>query len=236
MQEGGFIAIEFYAVKSGLTADEVVKYQLDFAAAMKTANNFIRTTVAGIIHEFFENNPLLDSYNISTRERDRYDYSITRDLWETYTPMYTVPMNSYLLSLGLGGIMSDITELTDDFLGVDFEFYSLDWDNIYVLYREPLWDELELVDSSLSLAAGYEALAGKITMGVAVTTVSTVLATSMASRIENKKTEKSLSLIRFDILQEPDLIESGTDRLAYLGLILALIIAVLGLLMPIVLL
>lgn len=229
--EGAFIALDYSVLASGLTPTEDLIYQLHFAEAMFTGNSLIQATFAGVMHFDFVEDNNLEYYEIATKEKNGFDYNISRDQWDTFTPLYTLTREQYYLNLGLEDILDDIEDL-DDGMGDDFVFYQLDWDNIYSLYRGPLWLEVEKQRMMEDLADEHESVANRITMGVTITTVATILAAAMGSRLAERKSDHHFSVVLADMKEDPSLLEGEFDVLAFLGLILAFILSLFGLSLP----
>jgi hypothetical protein len=233
--EGAMIALEYSVIAGTLTPDEDLIYQLRFMSAMVTGNNLIKTTFAGVMHfEFLEDSDI-DYYEITTIEKAGVDYNISRDDWETFTPLFSIPKEQYYLNLGLEDILDDLDALDDGWESADpdAEIFQLDWDNIYSLYRGPLWEEVKRQLDTEELADQYESSANRITIGVTITTVATILAAAMGSRMAEKKSDHHFSVVLSDMKADPSLIEGEFDFLAFLGLALAFILSLFGLWLPI---
>ncbi|MFW9993698.1 MAG: hypothetical protein ACFFD4_16750 [Candidatus Odinarchaeota archaeon] len=235
--EAAVIAIKYWAIEvngPGLTAKELIEYQLDFVQKVWDANNLVVSTVAvEVIHSTFISNPTTQECVLAEKKKDGYDYIITRDHWEKYQPLVTVSKQVFLSTfMALGPILADITYLTDEIdtytYPAPYVFYRLDWDNIAELYGGPLND-------ATAASIKLQDIANQITMAVSVTTIATVLATAMASRVDNKETEHSFSVIH-DGMNIPAAKRKGSrDKLAYLGLLLAVFISAGGLILPVIL-
>ena len=232
--EGAILALEYSVISDTLTADEDLIYQLKFMAAMVQGNNLIKTTFAGLMHFEFLEESNMDYYEITTEEKAGVDYNISRDEWETFTPLYSIPKEQYYLNLGLESILDDLDDLDDGWESADpdAEIFQLDWDNIYSLYRGPLWVEVKNQLDMEKLADYYESVANRITIGVTITTVATILAAAMGSRMAEKKSDHHFSVVLSDMKGDTSLIEGEFDYLAFLGLILALILSLFGLYLP----
>ena len=232
--EGAILALEYSVISDTLTADEDLIYQLKFMAAMVQGNNLIKTTFAGLMHFEFLEESNMDYYEITTEEKAGVDYNISRDEWETFTPLYSIPKEQYYLNLGLESILDDLDDLDDGWESADpdAEIFQLDWDNIYSLYRGPLWVEVKNQLDMEKLADYYESVANRITIGVTITTVATILAAAMGSRMAEKKSDHHFSVVLSDMKGDTSLIEGELDYLAFLGLILALILSLFGLYLP----
>ncbi|MFX1515903.1 MAG: hypothetical protein ACFFC6_06310 [Promethearchaeota archaeon] len=96
--EGAIIALEYSVIANSLTTDEDEIYQLKFMAAMVQGNNLIQTTFAGVMHFEFLEDTDMDDYEITTIEKAGVDYNISRDSWETFTPLYSIPKEQYYLN------------------------------------------------------------------------------------------------------------------------------------------
>lgn len=232
--EGALIALEYSVVKGSLTPEEDFIYQLNFMNAMITGNSFVQTTFAGVMHFDFIEDPNMEVYEISTVEKAGFNYNISREQWEIYTPLYTVPKEQYYLNLGLEDILDDLDDIDDGWESADLDakIYQLDWDNIYSLYRGPLWDEVNSQLEKEDLADQYESIANRITIGVTITTIATILAAAMGSRLAERKSDHHFSVLLADLKSDPSLIEGEFDLLALLGLFLALILSFFGLMLP----
>ncbi|MFX1512201.1 MAG: hypothetical protein ACFFCQ_06415 [Promethearchaeota archaeon] len=236
-QEGAFLALKYSMFRSNLTEDEKTSYQFEFYQAMASGASDVRSLSVGIIHKAFTEDPTLDVYQIATQEKDGYNYSISRADWEIYTPIYNVSKDVFLSGLGLGGMLTQITDLLDfldDVEGEEFLFWEADFDNIYSLIRGPLWVVVDEQRESEDDADRFETLVEQITIGVGITTLATVLASAMASRIDDKKSDREFSIIQSELKHDPFLITSGRDIFAYIGLILAVLISAIGLIAPII--
>lgn len=234
--EAAFIALKYSTIKASftITLEEETNYALDFMFALMDANSMIRTTFAGVVHSDFTNNANKQTYDIATESKEGFDYKIERDSWELYTPMYTVSKTQFFTELGLGDISEDVADI--DWLPNDYLFYKLDWDNVYSLYRVPLWDEVDLKQYYSQLAEEYESKSFQLAIGVSITTISTILASSMASRLDDRKIDYGLVSIRSNLGENSeDIKHEPSDFFALLGLILALVIAFVGLLSPLLL-
>ena len=177
-------------------------------SAMVTGNGLIQATNAGVIHSDFAEDTGMDYYELATVKKAGFDYKISREEWETYTPLFTVSKEGYYLNLGLESILDDLDELDDGWESVDPDcvFYQLDWDNIYSLYRGPLWEEVNNQQEKENLADQYESIANRITMGVTITTVATILAAAMGSRLQDRKNDRNFSVMLADMKADPSLI------------------------------
>ncbi len=106
------------------------------------------------------------------------------------------------------------------------------WDNIYSLYRGPLWLAVEKQRELEDLADENESVANWIIIGVIITTVATILAAAMGSRMAERKSDYHFSVVLADMKTDPSMVEEEFDFLAFLGLVLAFILSLFGLCLP----
>lgn len=230
-------ALEYLAVNSTLTETEREVYRLKFAKIVGERNLLIVGTTAYIIHEEFTLDSSLEEYPLATIENDGFDYKITREEWERYTPAYLTLKDTFYAEIGLSispGLVEDLEYYTFyEEAGGNEYFIILDWGNIGNLLRGPYHAEIEKQLDKEVEADSYETLANKITIGVSITTIATILATAMGNRISDNESNRILSEIRADINNDPSYSRGKRDFSSYLGLILSLIIATLGLILPV---
>ena len=233
-----YYALKYFTINSTLSEAEREVYRLGFAEIVYERDILIISTMAYIIHEEFTNDPFLEEYLLATIENDGFEYKITREQWEIYTPAYLILKENYYEQLGLSiapGLVEDLDYYVfyEEVGGNDY-FNNLDWDNIGSLMRGPYHAEIEKQLEKEVEAERYETLASKITIGVSITTIATILATAMGNRISYKESNQILLELRADINNDPSLVRRKRDFSSFLGLFLALIIATLGLILPIV--
>ncbi len=156
----------------------------------------------------------------------------------TYTPLFLVTRNTLFTQLGLYPTLQTIVDDLDFYIQFDKpdgggSFWQFDFSNAGYLLQIPFQNEVVLQLENADKANTYQSIADQITIGVSVTTIATVLSTAMASRLESKKSDHDISVLRADIIKDPSIIKPSKDKLAIIGLTSALVIAALGLLLPI---
>ncbi|MFX1376929.1 MAG: hypothetical protein ACFFA0_14080 [Promethearchaeota archaeon] len=165
----------------------------------------------------------------------RFVYIITGELWKSYNDTYPnlipFPAVTFINETVGGvseGILNEITgELSDLYL---FEFNESSYQN---MLNDPLFEARNLAVQTLQDANLLAGQANSLGITVSFTTVAVVLSSAMSGRIDKKKLERYISQVRADIQKNDSLISGGKDRLASIGLFLALIIAITGFLMTI---
>lgn len=232
-----FLAIEYTTVESTLTEIEKEIYRLDFAKILMERSFAVYSTTTYSIHkEFTETSN--QEYIITEESSHGFDYIIERDDWQTYTPLFLVTRNTLFTQLGLYPTLQTITDDLDFYIQFDKpdgggSFWQFDFSNAGYLLQIPFQNEVVLQLENTDKANTYQSIADQITIGVSVTTIATVLSTAMASRLESKKSDHEISVLRADIIKDPSVIKTEKDKLAIIGLTSALVIAALGLLLPI---
>lgn len=226
-----FLALKYWWYYDNFTELERELLLIDMLQTFYDSIGLINSTVAGIIDNDFKKG-LSTTYEFATKEKYGYNYIITRADWLEYDPIIEYTRAQFITKWGLGQAISDYPEI--EVLGMlDADtFLDLHSDNWYVLYRQPIWKEMDKMEDAQELANRYENYVNRITIGVAITTVATILVATMANRISNKEMDHDLSVIRADVLKNKALVVSGQDTLAYLVLAVAVIISVVGLIIP----
>ena len=95
-----------------------------------------------------------------------------------------------------------------------------------------MFEEIEIATEKADQATETEQIANRIAVGVSITTVASVLALAMSNRHENRIRDQHLSRIRADVLEDETIVISGTDWISLIILLIAALIAVIGLLYP----
>ena len=234
------LAIEYDTLNSTLTPEERDVYRWRFAIEMGRRSGYIWSMISYLIHYDFTNYPTRETFILKEEAKNGYDYIIKREDWEAYTPIYLKSNTSYFTEIGLFPIYSDLIEDLSYFLvpdaqieGVDY-FYEVSIDNAGHLLKIPLYEIVELKINAESDAQYYENLITQITFGATIITTASVLAAAMASRIFENHTEYYLALIEAKVSNEPYRAIEKKDRWSKIGLIIALLIAMLGLIVPLI--
>ncbi len=227
--EGIVLMMRYNWFYDNMSADERTWAQIEILYALGSANGNIAATNANFIDLDFTNNPSQQTYDFSTKATYGYDYKIKREDWQQYPPIEEISRDDWIEDWTLGSITSAHPEILAALPAI---FLEMNWNNIYKLYRQPIEDEMDDLDYWQEQADKYEGYANRITIGVAITTVAVVLVAAMANRLADKKNDHDFSQIRADILKNRALIVTERDMLAYLVLFLAILISVIGLILP----
>jgi hypothetical protein len=226
-----FLALKYWWYYENYTEFERELLLIDMFQKFHDSIGLINSTVAGIIDNDFKKG-LSTTYEFATKEKYGYNYIITREDWLEYDPIIEYTRAEFIALWDLSQAVSDYPEIeilgmfgADTFL----DLHSANW---YDLYRQPIWEEMDKMEDAREIADRYDNYVNRITIGVAITTVATILVATMASRISDKEMDHDLSVIRADVLRNKALIVSDRDSLAYLVLALAVIISVVGLIIP----
>ncbi|MFW9915124.1 MAG: hypothetical protein ACFFGZ_05890 [Candidatus Thorarchaeota archaeon] len=229
-----FLALKYWWYHDNYTEFERELLLIDMFQKFHGSIGLINSSVVGIIENDFKKG-LSTTYEFATKEKYGYNYIITREDWLEYDPIKEYTRAQYLAlerNSALSEAISDYPEIEAlGMYGADI-FLDLDSDNWYDLYRQPIWHEMDKMQDAQELADRYDNYVNRITIGVAITTVATILVAAMASRISDKEMDHDLSVIRADVLKNKALVISERDMLAYLVLVVAVIISVVGLIIP----
>lgn len=82
------------------------------------------------------------------------------------------------------------------------------------------------------ILADLESAASYFSYGITIITITTILASAMATQLGDQAIERDFSHIKAKIYQDESMIITKVNRLAIPVLIIALVISVLGLLIP----
>lgn len=234
--DASVFGLKYWAFFSSLTLLEQLNMELDFVQAMLEGKGKIESTLSFQIHDQFMSTSD-DSYIIAETAKKGFDYIITRETWEDFTPFFTLSQQNFFTTrIAFSDILTDpniITLLTDlNNLQPSYIYYGFAAENIDAMLGAPLENEISEEIRLKNLADNLESSGNVITMGVSITTVATILATAMANRLGNKQSDHNYSVLRADFKNNSKYVVSEHDYLAYMGLLIAVSIAVFGLLLP----
>lgn len=169
---------------------------------------------------------------LATQLTHRFDYVITFDLWksfnDTYPNLIVIPAVTFL-NESLEHVPEFYNKITDE-LQVHY-YCEFNRDSYQDMLNIPLFEAKDLAFQTLENANLHAGAADTLSIMVSFTTVAVVLSSAMSERIDKKRLERYISRVRADIQKDESLLSVGRDRLASIGLILALILALAGFLM-----
>ena len=234
-----YLVLEYQAIQNNLTEAEKEVFRIKFSQIAFERSLAVTSTTLYLINYEFSSSSSLEEYHIASKETHGFDYIITRESWDANTPLYLQSKTQFFTRLGLYPSFQSVVEDLDTYLLYDVTtgegyFWMFDYDNSGQLLQQPFFDEVKLQLDKTDEANRYQKVADQITIGVAVTTIASVLSAAMRSRLDDKESAHNLSRIRADINKDPNLIVPAKDKLASLGLWLALVIAAFGLLYPLI--
>lgn len=165
----------------------------------------------------------------------RFAYTITEELWSSYNDTYPIltPIPAVtFINETVGGVSEDLLDQITE--GME-HYYFFEWNKSSYrnMLNEPVFEARDLSFQTLQNANLLAGAADSLGITVSFTTIAVVLSSAMSERIDKKKLERYISRVRADIQRDESLLSVGRDRLASIGLILALIIALTGFLMTI---
>lgn len=190
------------------------------------------TTVMGLWSDFNSSDGI-GTRILANYFTHRFVYTITGELWKSYNDTYPnlIPIPAVtFINETVGDVSEDLlNQITVEWTGL--YFFELNESSYRNMLNEPLFEARDLAVQTLQHANLLAGAADTLAITVSFTTVAVVLSSAMSERIDKKKLERHISQIRADIQKDDSLLSAGRDRLASIGLILALIIALTGFLM-----
>lgn len=192
----------------------------------------MESTVMGLWRGFNSSNGA-GSRILANQLTHRFVYTITGELWKSYNDTYPnlipIPPVTFI-NVIVGGVPEDLLNQITEGLP-DLYFFEFNESSYRNMLNEPVFEARDLAVQTLQNANLLAGQADSFAITVSFTTVAVVLSSAMSERITKKKLERYISQVRADIQKDDSLLTIGRDRLASIGLILALIIAITGFLM-----
>lgn len=230
----GFSYLYFY---DNLTNTQREQYKLDLLESINSAFGQLELISTYSINETFGLYPNLQVYQLASVQKQGFDYNITRAEYDQYPNfrnetkndffLKDVPLLDYINSFPADRV-NGLINFYDS--ARSYSYFNFDSDNYKTLMNLPLYSEQhqEQVYSNLESQLSFKA--NLVTIGVSVTTIATLLATAMASRLADNWSERRLEAVSKDknVTDKFDIIAAG-------GLIIAFIVAIVGLLGPMIL-
>ena len=209
------------------------------------ANVLADQTFSFSIDTDLHNNPTQESYEIGVSSTGQA-FEIQRVDWISHPIFLRTTLGDFITetyaewySGGEGGAFfqnstmdflldhySDDLDSTFHFLFANDTIFTLDRRcNLYFLTQIPLFTQIEYINSLINVVKDAETLVADYSTIISVTTVATLLATAMAGRMEERKINHKVSLMRADLKNDENLIVGEVDKFSLLILTLALLIA-----------
>jgi len=233
------LIIDFLNIASQLTPEETQSYLDRIAYNYWQMEWALESTWSFLIFYHFEIDEFDESYVLDVYLDLNYTFWLTKEMYFSYTRPITILTAEEFLTENLvetGIVSSEEESIIPLIINNSFMpeiLVSIEFDTLTDIVTNQAFKEKVLASEKAKQANTTEQLANRITVGVSITTVASILAAAMSNRLENRQRDEHLSKIRADILEDETLIVSGRDLLSVLVLILSAIIAVIGLLYPI---
>lgn len=225
-------AREYELLAATLTPNERQAYLAQIAAELTAANDQILITYTYTIEEFFLENPSADEYYFAEREISGFDLVIERTSWEYWMPLMVGEIDYFIEWWGEfpESVIPEIIAYPDipEFMYV---MWLSDLGSALVDVTAKLQDQITQLEDEMYWV---QTTVDQLGMGITVTTAATVLAATMASRIEDRTTKHNFSALRAEITGDRALIVPRKDRITIPMLFIAIIMAVVGALIPII--
>ena len=169
-------------------------------------------------------------YYFATEEIDGYDFYFTKEEFEIYNSSKSLAKEqTYVQFIGSEPYLDYI--LASGVVPTDYVTVS-PWNKWSEFLRGKLFEIEQQIDSNLEKLAELEGKASFFGYGVTLITVTTILAAAMAAQLNDKEREREYSHIKAEIYDDKSMIITKGNNLAIPVLIIALILAALGLLLP----
>jgi len=223
---------ELYYMAGNLTFEQNLTIKSNVVYLLRRINRTFDFFNVIIIEEAFNNDNTLNSFMFATDEEDGFDFSIMRSFWEE-KDIIRPELFQQRLSRQLPNVSISVIDeiLADPFCPQIY--YKTGLSSFEALLNEIAFGKQSEINGLKEDSNQLKSITQKISTGVAIIAITTVLSAAMMSRLEDKKIEHNFSIVRKDILKDKNVVVSKTDRIAIPVLVIAAIISALGLVIPI---
>ena len=173
-----------------------------------------------------------ETIDLAFLEEDGYNYQLLKSDWDTFFLVDLTNTSQFMKDYGFDEYWVDDTfenyQPVNGFaVGPDLMFVN--FTNLGDLLNLPI-DEVRFNAGDKNMEADeYEGATRYIASAVSVTAVAAVLTTQMAARIKAKEVFDRLNQLRYDILKDEEVLDSGADSVSLLVLVLAAVLTAAGL-------
>jgi hypothetical protein len=174
-------------------------------------------------------------YVIASIENDGYDYKITKSIFEEFEPVYETTAEERVGWFFTYDIFSSKSYAPTYFIELKRVYKGYPEDYFKRVFYKPVENLQEEITKISQLIEENENRADTIQLAVSITTISVILSTAMANRINENKTEYDLSIIKATLSDEKVEIVAKSDKISIPVLLTAAILSSLGVLIPILL-
>jgi hypothetical protein len=175
-----------------------------------------------------------ETIDLAFLEEDGYEYQLLKSDWDTFFLVDLTNTSQHMIDYGFDyywvyETFENYQPVNGFAVGPDLMFVN--FTNLGDLLNIPI-DEVRFNAGVKNMEAdGYEGETRYIASAVGVTAVAAVLTTQMASRIKAKTLVALINQLRYDILKDEEVLDSGADSVSLLVLALAAILTAAGLVM-----
>ena len=228
------VDMEFELLNNSLIPEEREVYVRRIADMISQLQSY--QSMLLILHLYRHFNGTANTYWIASEENEGYDFSVTWEMWQAFTSEHGSPVAIQTPLQFYGGFFAypAIQALPYAFRPVDHETgaetFIIENTGIEFFFEYFLLSQIQVVqdqiDEKLQEANSQSAIADKVSLAVALTTVAMLLATAMASRINEREVVSEVVALRKELGQDARLVRDyGTVPI----LIVAIALALLGL-------
>ena len=174
-------------------------------------------------------------YVIASKEIDGFDYKVSKSIFDEFDPVYESTAEDRVGWFFMYDVFSAKSYSPTHFIELKRVYKGYPDDYFKRVFYKPIENLQEEITSISHLIEDNESRADTIQLAVSITTVSVILSTAMANRINEKKTESELSIIKAAVSDQEVEIVSKSDKISVPVLITAAILSSLGIIIPILL-
>ncbi|NHJ04636.1 MAG: hypothetical protein EAX90_07425 [Candidatus Heimdallarchaeota archaeon] len=202
------------------------------------------------IHMTFTGDPTRETFHLGVSSTGDF-LDITREAWETrptyllvtfedflttiYGEWYGVPGQNFFMNHTMQLIYEDFSDMLANPFGLLYaanNLYSLDpGSNLYNLTHTPVFEMEGQIAQLRFIVQEGENIINNYKMAVSILTIATIMSTAIAGRLEERKIAHQISKVRADFKDDESIIVSSVDKFSLTLLLIALGIAIVGVLL-----
>ncbi len=223
------IALELEITNDTLSVEERDLLMNQIRLALENFNYFVSLTNIVKMYDFWYTDSNTSDYYFATEDKDGYELVFSKEDYDTFNAsksfLYLVPASVILANWSF----------SDEIIAygiIPTEYYFWQSYNFREFLDQPLYALQEEISNSKIVISELESKGSVFGYGVSLITVTTILASAMATQLNDKEREKEFSEIKAEIFKDKSMIKTKRNKIAMPFLFVALILAALGLLFP----
>ncbi len=223
---------EYQLTLANLTqAEEFIILNLSLNA-VHDSQGLTRSTNMGKIVKHFSIDNGIDDFYLANEKDDGFNLSISRDYFLAYNE--SLPNSLAKIKTPISILGNGLDTFYDTFYTNPYtQFIRLESFYSWIsFFRNKTAEVNQRIIQNKEILSDLESKISYYTYGLTIITIATILASAMATQLGDQDRERDFSHIKAKIYQNDDLIIKKVNRIAIPVLIIALVIAILGLLVP----